>query len=255
MAGKTNGRAPRSLRARTVAPTMTSMLAMPRLPAPTSTVSPRLIGRPAAARASATERGMSGRVAEKRSGARAPFGGVTCGDFTPAIVVYTGSFDACRSPTNRSRARARGRRWVRLAQAAGHSHSARRGALSAGGESAEREAVRGRTEVLHEDRRTPSQFLLRAAGALPARRSLLPRCRVRQGRQGIRDVPVLLPAPSDRRSRAVSAGHGVLRPGQADRTGSDAGQEGAGGVQDGGEAVSGEPLRHRQPGQDRKSVV
>ena len=44
MAGKTKGRAPEALSQSTVARTMTAMLAIPRLPAPTATVSPRLIG-------------------------------------------------------------------------------------------------------------------------------------------------------------------------------------------------------------------
>jgi hypothetical protein len=42
IAGKTKGRAPRFRSHATVAPTMTSMFAMPRLPAPTATMSPAL---------------------------------------------------------------------------------------------------------------------------------------------------------------------------------------------------------------------
>src|SRR5882724_12406011 len=59
MAGNTNGRAPRSRSHRTVAPTTTSMSAIPRLPAPTATVSPRLTGSSAACRVPATLAGMS----------------------------------------------------------------------------------------------------------------------------------------------------------------------------------------------------
>ena len=61
MAGKTNGRAPCALSQSTVARTMTAMLAMPRLPAPTATVSPRLMGRVAPARVFLTPPGMSSR--------------------------------------------------------------------------------------------------------------------------------------------------------------------------------------------------
>src|SRR4029077_7257041 len=61
MAGKTNGRAPRALSQSTVARTMTSILAIPRLPAPTATVSPRLMARWAAARVSRTPPGISSR--------------------------------------------------------------------------------------------------------------------------------------------------------------------------------------------------
>src|SRR5262245_36906766 len=59
MAGKTKGRAPRFWSHRTVAPTTTPMLAMPRLPAPTATVSPRLIGNSTRPSAWPTARGMS----------------------------------------------------------------------------------------------------------------------------------------------------------------------------------------------------
>ena len=59
-----------------------------------------------------------------------------------------------------------------------------------------------------------------AAGALPHRRGVLPRERVRQGDQGVRDVPVLLPPPPDRRPRAVPARHELLRPDEARRAGS-----------------------------------
>ncbi len=59
MAGKTKGRAPCSRSQRTVAPTTVPMLAMPRLPAPTATVSPRLTGNPAPSRAWTTAFGMS----------------------------------------------------------------------------------------------------------------------------------------------------------------------------------------------------
>ena len=59
MAGKTKGRAPSSLSQATVDLTMTSMLAMPRLPAPTATTSPRLRGSRADPSASLTAAGMS----------------------------------------------------------------------------------------------------------------------------------------------------------------------------------------------------
>jgi hypothetical protein len=59
MAGNTKGRAPWALSQFTVARTITSMLAMPRLPAPTATVSPRLIGRCAPPSVRATPPGMS----------------------------------------------------------------------------------------------------------------------------------------------------------------------------------------------------
>ena len=59
MAGNTKGRAPWAFSQSTVARTITAMFAMPRLPAPTATVSPRLIGRRPAARVAATPPGMS----------------------------------------------------------------------------------------------------------------------------------------------------------------------------------------------------
>src|SRR5262245_18012019 len=59
MAGKTKGRAPRSFSQSTAALTMTSMLAIPRLPAPTATVSPRLMGSPAEPSAPRTPAGMT----------------------------------------------------------------------------------------------------------------------------------------------------------------------------------------------------
>ena len=59
MAGKTKGFAPSAFRWSTTARTMTAMLAMPRLPAPTATVSPRLTGSRASAMAARTPAGMS----------------------------------------------------------------------------------------------------------------------------------------------------------------------------------------------------
>src|ERR1700716_4177640 len=61
MAGKTNGRAPCALSQSTVARTMPAILAIPRLPAPTAPVSPRLVGRGAPARVLLTPPGMSSR--------------------------------------------------------------------------------------------------------------------------------------------------------------------------------------------------
>ncbi len=78
MAGNTKGRAPWAFSQSTVARTITSMLAMPRLPAPTATVSPRRIGRRPAARALATPPGMSSRrVRAKRWRTRYIVGSVT----------------------------------------------------------------------------------------------------------------------------------------------------------------------------------
>src|SRR5207302_5888398 len=65
------------------------------------------------------------------------------------------------------------------------------------------ESLRGRAQPVQGDRGPPPGFLLRAARALPHRRDLLPRGRVRQGGQGVRGVPRLLPAAPDRRSRPV----------------------------------------------------
>src|SRR5262245_48645174 len=59
MAGNTNGWAPWALSQSTAALTITSMLAMPRLPAPTATVSPARIGTCAAPSVSRTVAGMS----------------------------------------------------------------------------------------------------------------------------------------------------------------------------------------------------
>ena len=59
MAGNTKGRAPWAFSQSTVARTIIAMFAIPRLPAPTATVSPRLIGRRPAARVAATPPGMS----------------------------------------------------------------------------------------------------------------------------------------------------------------------------------------------------
>src|SRR2546428_6806078 len=59
MPGRPKARAPRSRSHRTAAPTITSMFAIPRLPAPTATASPPLIGSPAAPSAWATALGMS----------------------------------------------------------------------------------------------------------------------------------------------------------------------------------------------------
>ena len=85
--------------------------------------------------------------------------------------------------------------------------------------SLEQEAVRGGARAVPQDRRASSQLDLRPARAVPDRRGVLPRGGVRQGHQGVRDLPGLLPPPPDRRPRPVPAGHELLRPDEAGRAG------------------------------------
>src|SRR2546427_10246294 len=197
MAGKTNGRAPRSLRWRTVAPTIVSMLAIPRLPAPTATVSPRLMATRAAARVSATVRGMSatrGRANVWRT--RSIFGSMGL------IMLYVWAnfhADALRHADARSPPRppADGR-WLRVSQAAAHADPAARRAVHAGRAGARAQEVLRGARALPQDHRAPSQLRVGAARAPPPRRRAPPRGGVREGHQGVRDVPLVLPAPRDR---------------------------------------------------------
>src|SRR4029450_1299822 len=230
MAGKTNGRAPKSRSQRTVAPTMTSTLAIPRLPAPTATVSPRLMGSPAACRLRAPEPGISvtrgrAKVWRRRSMvgsmARSYPGGEAI--HPPGSVLYVWANFHADAPRPAepipARGPAAGVGRLRVAAArAGADPSAGR-ALLPGGDGARAPALHRGARGLPQDGRAPSQLGVGAPGPVRDRRAVLPRGRVRQGGEGVRDVPVLLPAPPDRRPRAVPAGHELLRSAQAGRAG------------------------------------
>src|SRR5262249_32149051 len=103
-----------------------------------------------------------------------------------------------------------------------------------------------------EDRGAPSEFVVRAQGALLHRRGLLPRGRVGQGGERVRGLPALLPPPRDRRPRAVPAGDELLRPDEARRARPGDHAEGDRAVQEAGQGVSAEPLRDRRPREDRQ---
>src|SRR5438552_3477904 len=137
-----------------------------------------------------------------------------------SVLYVWANFDA-RAPSD-SRARPldrpaarRGR--LQYAQARADADPAAGRALPARRDRAEQQAVRRSATALPKDRRATSELVARTEGAVPHRRGLLPRGGIRQGGAGVRGLPVLLPAASDRRPRAVPARDELLRSAQAGR--------------------------------------
>src|SRR5687768_8177369 len=95
---------------------------------------------------------------------------------------------------------------VRLSAAGADPDPAARRALRSGRAGARPPTLSGGTRRLPQDRRAASELVVGTPRPLPDGRGVVPRGRVRQGSQGVRDVPVLLSPPPDRRPRAVPAG-------------------------------------------------
>ena len=198
------GRAPRALSSSTVARTMVAILAMPRLPAPTATASPRLMGRPAAPSAVAHARGDVGQpgpgeplphAEHLREGhawiiRRRPEP-VNLLDFaevcpylsrTHARPVAGSLGVAPPLPGAPPRRLLLGRRLGRRPlQAAAAAAPAGRRALCPGRAGDEQAALRGGAAALPQGGRAPPPVHPRAEGEVPHRGGFLPRGRVRQG--------------------------------------------------------------------------
>ena len=201
---------------------MTSMLAMPRLPAPTATVSPRLTGRLAAARRSGDgARDIGHALARRTSGGHGPSGAAawtllsTGQTATGGSQRVFGSKAVVQSAPMRGSVPSRSSLLAPLSSAGAPwlTGSARPRRRSSRPRSSTRSARTSSAKRRYEEarknfrthRRAPSELLVRAARAVPHRRGVLPRGGVRQGGQGVRDVHGVLSRATRSRTSCSTA--------------------------------------------------